>query len=250
MLLALVCTLAFIGVGGAVGVRVLLLARRTGGFAELSFGMALLFIVGLGYPLVLFAPAPLPDGTASLATRVLVSTGTVFLAVGWCSLWMFTWRIFRPETPWARALAVVGIGASAVFTVWRVARVLGVADYASLSQPSADALGTQCLAIGAYVWTGLEGGRYYGLLRRRARLGLADPVVANRFLLWGLVGLFSFLSLIGPTWASVVQPDPGTLASVRLSTALAGLVCAGLLYLGFLPPPAYLRWVRGAPAAA
>jgi hypothetical protein len=233
-----------------VGVRVLLLALRTGGLAELTFGMAVVFIVGLGYPLVLFAPPARPDSTASLVTRVVASTGTVFLALGWCSLWTFTWRIFRPDAVWARALAITGIGAIAAFTCWRVARVLGAADYASLAQPTPDALGNQCLAIVVYIWTGLEGARYYGLLRRRVRLGLADPVVANRFLLWGLVGLFSFLSLIGPTWATVVRPDAETMASVRVATALAGLVCAGLLYLGFLPPPGYLRWVRGAPAAA
>src|SRR5262249_16178730 len=39
--------------------------------------------------------------------------------------------------------------------------------------------------VSGVVWMSVESFRYGAMLRRRLRLGLADPLVANRFLLWG-----------------------------------------------------------------
>ena len=41
----------------------------------------------------------------------------------------------------------------------------------------------------------MEAGRYYLLMKRRTRLGLADPVVTDRFLLWTFAAACSFLML-------------------------------------------------------
>lgn len=35
-------------------------------------------------------------------------------------------------------------------------------------------------------WGGLEALYYYGMLRKRMRLGMADPVVTDRFRLYGV----------------------------------------------------------------
>jgi hypothetical protein len=103
---------------------------------------------------------------------------------------------------------------------------------------------TLLVALASYVWTAFESLRYWSLLRRRLALGLADPVVTNRFLLWGLVGVFSFLSVVGPTLAALAGVDSGESAFMRLTTALAGLVCSAALLLAFTPPEAYTRWLR------
>src|SRR5690606_3537968 len=39
------------------------------------------------------------------------------------------------------------------------------------------------------LWTMVESYRYYGLLRRRLALGLSDPLLTNRFFLWGIPSL-------------------------------------------------------------
>ena len=38
---------------------------------------------------------------------------------------------------------------------------------------------------GAMLWVAIESFRYYGQQRRRLRIGLADPILSNRFLLRG-----------------------------------------------------------------
>ena len=48
------------------------------------------------------------------------------------------------------------------------------------------------LRTGALLWLAFESLRYWSLLRRRLRLGLADPLVTNRFLLLGIWALAVF----------------------------------------------------------
>lgn len=239
--LAAVATILFIFAGGLVGVRLLARAWRNGGFAEWTLGGAMLLICGLGYPLALAAG----DGAGGAEIhRPLAIGGNVLVSTGWCLLWLFTWRTFRADATWAGGLAPAAIAASVGLMLWRTWRLLTVGEVAALMEPTLDAIGVQYLALAVYVWTAVEGFRYHALLRKRLALGLADPVVTNRFLLWALLGVFSFLSLIGPVWGAVVGVGAEQLWLVRLPTAIAGLACAVLLQLAFMPPAAYLRRLR------
>ena len=60
---------------------------------------------------------------------------------------------------------------------------------------------TSALCTANLLWGAVESLRYYALMRRRLRLGLADPLVTNRFLLWGLgigaAGVGSLISVVG-----------------------------------------------------
>jgi hypothetical protein len=240
---ALGASLAFIVTGGVVGTRLILLARRTHGTAEWCLGLALFAIAALAYP-VLIAGAGLDTG----AKRAMAATGTALLGFGWSCLWVFTWTTFRREAAWARAIALAAIAAGAFFSGWRVVRILGE-DAASLQVPSLDGLGPQILALAVYLWTSVEAFRYWAMLKKRVRLGLADPTVANRFLLWGLMGVFSFSSLVVPI-ASAFHRSPEMLTLSRLAVGVTGTVCSTVLYLAVLPPRAYLDWVRRATAPA
>ena len=240
---ALGASLAFIVTGGVVGARLVLLARRTGGTAEWCLGLALFAIAALAYP-VLIAGAGLDTG----AKRAMAAAGAALLGFGWSCLWVFTWTTFRREAAWARAISLAAIGASAFFSGWRVVRIFGE-DAASLALPSLDGLGPQVLAQGVYVWTSVESFRYWAMLKKRVRLGLADPTVANRFLLWGLMGVFSFASLIVPI-ASAFHRSPEMLTLSRLAVGVTGTACSAVLYLAFLPPKTYLDWLRRGAAAA
>ena len=101
----------------------------------------------------------------------------------------------------------------------------------------------------ALAWAFGESLRYRLMMRRRARLGLADPVVANRFLLWcmwtgGLLGANAVIVIFRFTVGDLEQ------ASAALHTAIVlcvtGLALGGglSLWLAFFPPPAYILRVR------
>jgi hypothetical protein len=110
--------------------------------------------------------------------------------------------------------------------------------------------GGSALMIGALLWGSFEALRYWGMMRRRVRIGLADPVVANRFLLWG-IGAFAagFGSLVG----NVVQITTGVPSTeipwVLASSSAHGFVAAVAMWLAFVPPVAYKRFIeRSKPA--
>jgi hypothetical protein len=104
--------------------------------------------------------------------------------------------------------------------------------------------------IFTFGWVSLEGLRYYTLMRKRRALGLADPVVTNRFFVWGagegvssLVVLALLVAILSRGELSPTDPF------VAAFVTLAGLVNAFVWWLTFTPPAAYLRWVRGSASA-
>jgi hypothetical protein len=242
--LALAATLLFIGVAFVVGLRLLAMAGRSRGLPELTLGLALFLIVGVGYPVTLAARVVLLDDSPGLAGRLLLPLGSTLMNVGWAAIWVFTWRVFRPEATWARVLASGAIAALLLLAGVSGSRAIAVEDASVLVRPHVSGTLTLLLALASYVWTAAESLRYWALLRRRLALGLADPVVTNRFLLWGLVAVFSFLSLVGPTLGAIAGIDTTENPLMRLTTAVAGLVCSAALALAFLPPASYVRWVR------
>jgi hypothetical protein len=93
-------------------------------------------------------------------------------------------------------------------------------------------------------------------MRRRVALGLADPLVANRFVLWSVwTGALGFAALLllavrsRAFWLQLHGVDPRVVmpAAIPITAALAGIavVCAGVaVWLAFFPPASYRRWVR------
>jgi hypothetical protein len=104
-------------------------------------------------------------------------------------------------------------------------------------------------ASAGFLWSAVEAFRYHAMLRRRLALGLADAVVTNRVLLWGLTGGSAAAALVTITLLRLL--DVTYSAPIALFTAaVCGLVASSSLYLAFLPPAAYLRWLeRGVPTA-
>jgi hypothetical protein len=170
---------SFILVSLVVGVRLLLLARRTRQLPEFAVGLALFLMGGFGWPLLVAAQraTALPDA----ARTSLALASTVLMAVGETALAVFTWRVFRPETDWARVL----VGAVAAGFVTCIVGEAFWPGYAAIALESASPwllyqiLPTVCLG-----WSGFESLRHTRASARRQRLGMADPIVTNRFLLW------------------------------------------------------------------
>ena len=81
------------------------------------------------------------------------------------------------------------------------------------------------------------------------KLGLADPVVTDRFLLWTFAAACSFLMLstsIMPILLGRTHP----LAIIALAVfSVTGAATAACYWLAFFPPEAYRRRVRARAAA-
>jgi hypothetical protein len=247
-LLLLGSTVAYIGIGLAVGVRLLRLARRTGGFPERMLGTLCLAGPGILAPcLVVVHAVSEPEWLVRGAAFV----AQVAYAVSCAVTMFFTWQCFRPDEAWARWLAraatVVAVFAASV----GVARALGFAGVLELRDMKHWAfqwIGSVGLA--GHVWTGLEAFRYYGRMRKRSRIGLADPVVTNRFLLWGLVSSFGVVASGVPLAVGLLGGDSFNDVPTRLVGAAATIAGSICLQLAFLPPQSYLRWLKARAAAA
>jgi hypothetical protein len=240
MLFSGVATLAFVVVSALVGVRLLLLARRTGALPELALGLAFFLVGALGYPLGLLSiwpalPEPVARGVFALAN---LATG-----VGSAAVFVFTRSVFRPDARWAQRLVWLAAAVLGVQSAFGVARAL-VVPPSTFADPDLGFSVRQAATAFSYAWTAIEALRYRALLVRRLALGLAEVEVVNRFLLWAIAGagaftgssVMSVVSLVGSTpWQ-----DPIALTAVGLGGFTAA-VCAAL---AFLPPRAYLDWVR------
>jgi hypothetical protein len=88
-------------------------------------------------------------------------------------------------------------------------------------------------------------------MRRRLRIGIADPLVANRFLLWGIgAGMAGSGSLIGMLVGLAYGQPMSELPLLTLVLSLCGLVSAIALWLAFAAPERWKSWVRNQAATA
>ena len=242
----LLSTAAFILVGSAVGVRLLLLAARTRELPDLIVGLALFDLSAIAYPLILVANlGGLPLSDAKLALTLAIAA----LAVGLAGVFAFNQRVFRSDERWAAVfvwgcVGLLGYGAIAGGAFLREA-----SSRAAFTAPESPAIWVEVAGVLVYAWTALEGFNAWGQARKRMRLGLADPLVANRFLLWGAMGVASLVSFAPSLAITLSGGDGSTSALARLTTACGGLAAAICLLLAFSPPAKYRAWITRRVAA-
>jgi hypothetical protein len=226
-------------------VRLIILARRTRAVPELVLGMALLLQVALGYPLSVVAQL-----AGSYAIFVTLAAG-VFTNAGMGLIFVFTAKVFHDASRWAWAL--VG-AAGALLAVQVSGHVLSQATAATQAEKLEGLLlwgaGSLALCGFAWGWTAFEALRFHAQLRKRAALGLADPVVANRMLLWGLMGVIAVFAVVVDTGLLYGGGTVGREVLLPLVTALCGLAVSVCMILAFWPPAAYLAFLRGGSTAA
>ena len=87
-------------------------------------------------------------------------------------------------------------------------------------------------------------GGEHRLALRRVRLGLSDAVVANRFLLWGWVGVFAIVTVAPSVVVGLAGGDVAANVPARLANVLGGSACAVAMQLAFLPPARYRAWIE------
>lgn len=178
------------------------------------------------------------DGTHErLFAEKLLLIGVIALTLSTAAAYAFIYTVFRRGESWALGVVLLGTA----FVVWGAHTQLGAGSRA----PDLSGLCVEVLAARfvSFAWGTCEALRAYGMAKKRLTLGLADPVVVNRFLLFGV-------------WFGVMGILPLTLAYARLSGgAAAQLVAVGIgpkiigvimivsLVLTFFPPRKYLSWV-------
>jgi hypothetical protein len=229
----------------AVGLRLVALHWRTGAAPELLLGAMLLLSVGVGYPLMIATARVSSEWTATLQV-----ISTLAVNAGFSLLFAFTWRVFHPQAGWARALTAVGVLTMLVRAVQRGIQVQTHGAYDVASEPPSEAMLQGGPVIVAYLWTAWESLRYYGMMRRRVRLGLADAAICNRFLLWGMMALAVTVGVIVNMVAIALHIEVFRTPWVLLLSSTTGLAQVVLLVLTFLPPHSYLNWVRARAAAS
>jgi hypothetical protein len=246
----LVSTYAFVLFCIVLGVRLVRLSRRTGARPELYLGSALWLMGGVGYGiLITMSFARGWFGEAGMAWIPGVSLlGKGLHDVGVLCMIAFVVTVFRPAETWARALAAT-MGAVLIVGYFGHA----ISDGFREAQPRTAWYWLGFATIGTLpFWNATEAFLYHGLMKKRAALGLADPMVVNRFLLFGVASTFSALAIWTVSLPSILQiplEQQMTFIPFTLSiTAVWGIGAIGSYWLAFFPPAWYARRVK-APAA-
>jgi hypothetical protein len=210
---------------------------------ELAMGAS--FILGgfLGFMFILIGNPAAGLAISESLAATLFRLGMSLLGVGVSCTYIFVWQTFRPNSSAARGLSLAAIVCILV-TLWPV-----------WSYPITEALINpihlfgEAVRLGGMLWGCGEALAYHSAMRRRLVLGLADPVVTNRFLLWGIAmgagvitastGLFMTLSgIVAPgAWPYLVLGTFATISPVAQ-------------WLAFFPPRGYCKWVQGPAAEA
>jgi hypothetical protein len=219
-----------------IGLRLILLSLRTRHLPELLVGSGLFLMAGIGYPLS--AVARQEAGLTPELRAALGCAGALSVMIGVTTNTAFTWLLFRKGVLWGRALlAAVAILGSGLFVAESIAGSWETGS--AFFWPWIPAAITVSMG-----WGFLECARYHGMLRRRLRLDLADPVVADRFRLYAIATLTGVITnAIGWVfWWLGLEMLTHPLGAPLL--AALGANSAVFMWLAFLPPRAYLTRVR------
>jgi hypothetical protein len=228
----------------AVGGKMLLLGRRTQRVPEIALGLSLFLSGGLG-GILLFVGQSRAEELGDLALGVRAA-GLLCLSAGAIALWCFTWRVFRPRTGWAAV--VFALACAAVVSGFLGEAIAG--DFATDRFANVWSWVGLCGRSLAYLWAGLESLRYYRLMRRRLQLGLADPLLVNRFLLWAIGALAAWgiygVVLVNILTGAADAVDAGVFHSIvpALITSALGCTSGAAMALAFFTPLVYRRWMR------
>ncbi len=220
-----------------VGTRLLRLSARTGEVPERLLG-AMFLVTGASF---LLYDLPIILDSESLWTPLNFAGRVTYLAAP-VLLAVFTRRVFRPESAWSAWMAygsaillTAGVGGS----VWS-----GDLEGFSIGSPW---FWTEWAGITIpFAWAGVEALLHYRRARRRLRLGLCDPLICNRYLLWGFFGAAQVLVCVAVVPSYAVYEHEGAFAATWDALISAGEIFSlALVWLIFFSPAIYQRWING-----
>ncbi len=216
----------------AVGIRLLMRGLSEKTRPETLLGAHALLIAS-GNVIVQGAVLVGLHGT-KLASSV-VRTGGVIVDAGYACFAWFCVDVYRPEMPGLRKLSI------ALLIAITVVQPIGVFFEATVDPIF---YSEQVLRVASYAWGSYEAFRFYAIMRRRARYGMGDPMVENRFLLWGAATTMALLILI----AMCITFKLTALSKIGAWTLTAGAILTVptgfLVWLAFFPPDWYRKRVE------
>jgi hypothetical protein len=105
--------------------------------------------------------------------------------------------------------------------------------------------------IAPAIWIGVEGLHHYGMTRPRVRLGLCEPIVGHRYLLWGLAGVFwtllDFLYVGQYVEFSITGTWPAVLDNI---VGLLEIAALAMIWLASFTPASYQRRINRSAVSA
>jgi len=244
-ILLLFSVLLSVAIGTVVGIRLLLLAKRTRRFPEFAVGSALFGYAAVAQTALMITRAIGSEISFGLhmALAILCVLGYYAMLLG---LSAFTYQVFGADSTWRRWLMFLVVATGLVGAYLVVA-----AEWHRFGQsgqmPVSGRVGMTPQYVLVLGWMSIESLRYWRLMRRRLALGLADAEVTARFAVWGAsAGIGSVLLVallaVSLTRVGTFQEDPLTLVLV----CSAGIVNTAGWWLTFMPPRRYSEWLRGA----
>lgn len=262
MWISALVTLLNLALAATIGARLLWRARRGGRGPELW--LSGYFLLGAFFSSLVSITVysslgggglELDDATASRLLALFTFTSSVACLC----VYAFTWRTFRADAAWPPAL--VGLAALTFAGSWLHQLTTGGFVVQVVPGP-AYWIERTAYCVG-FAWLTLESLRYFGRLRKRVRIGLADPLLTHRFWLWGIwAGATLALSLsdlcariayvwtTGETEVLLVDEALSIIYVTVAITALVGSLAAACLWLTFFPTRRYVGWVTAHYAAA
>jgi len=224
------------------GVRLLQRGQRTGETPERLLGATFLFmgVSAAFYVLPVFSAFESLWTPLNFAGRVTFFPAAVMLA-------LFTRLVFRPDKRWgawlvwgSAILIVTGVTGSALGGDWEgfsISNGWFWLEWVGFTLP--------------FGWAGSEAFAQYRQARRRLDLGLCEPLVCNRYLLWALFGALQACSslVLLPQYAEYETTSQFTATWDTLygATIIASLV---MIWLVFFPPTFYRNWINKHATAA
>ena len=214
--------------------RLTRLSRRTGEQPErllgIYFGFTGVYYLGYNLPSLLGLD-PWPISIEWMIEWIYIAGVFPFM--------FFMRSVFRPDSTWAgillwfcSVLLLLGtlMGELSTYAIYSSDNPWFLMQWAGYTTPCLWLLGEATLS-------------HQGA-RRRARLGLCTPVVANRYLLLALFGGFQILACLADlSYATDISNNQ---AASLISEVLLGsteIVSVAVLWLAFFPPRFYTNWI-------
>jgi hypothetical protein len=191
----------------------------------------------------------LPEGPS----QVVLGLGILGMAVGGAAICAFIAISFWSGSRWAwaiaiagSALALFGFAFEALHEGFTIRLVPGPGHWTAWAGRTAP-----------MIWLTVESLRYWRMLRRREALGLAEAVVVNRFLLWGIFSAATFVNLAadliahtlytglaGTSTEMVMEVMKPVLVGTMIVTMILSMISAAALFLTFFSPARYRTWLE------
>ena len=222
-----------------LGVRLVQVFRRDGRTPELMVGVSFLFS-GIGVAGGMMAIAP---DSSTVIVRVGSAMGGIGLALSAAAVLRFISLVFHADQPKAQTAAHSGLFFAVLIAAFAAARAAD-GDLVQLRSFDATTVIPHLFLAATLGWLAWSALQHWVQLTRRAVIGLAEPVMVNRMLLYGVGSVLSSLMILVMALPVVLfGTDPMDNALLAVLGAPLGLPIGPIYYLALVPPVAYQRWI-------